>query len=105
MRLVGKTWVEDGMESLGAQWEGRVMTRQGKKEQSYNGSPPGRGQERLPREVGQVFNHLLRQRDLRFHVENRSSVIFTGFLWSPAWHMLSFTGQMILNLESSDQGA
>lgn len=80
MRPVGKTWVKGVMASLGEQWEGRVMTRQGRREQSYDWGPPGRGQEHLPGEVGQVFNHLLRQRDLRSQVENRSLVLFTGFL-------------------------
>lgn len=61
------------MASLGEQWEGRVMARQGRREQGQDGSPPRRGREHLPGEVGQVFNHPLGQRDLRSQVENRSS--------------------------------
>ena len=80
VRVMGKNLgVRRNGERLGEQRTGMRQDRAGRAEPTAGGWPDT-GQECVRGEMGQVFNHLLRQRDLRFQVENRSSGIFTGFL-------------------------
>lgn len=73
---------------LGGRWNGESWSTVGKEGNDKTGQeraelqrgPTRQGARVPPGEVDQVYNHFLRQRDLRFHVENRSSVIFTEFL-------------------------